>query len=173
LFAQSAVVERVRILVRRRHHPFWPEGTARTLLTCALVTLLMIAGCRRTVAPLDTAPKPAQPEGTISGTVHAPERSGVIAGRVVDVVNVDTNERRRVSTNSAGGFSFRLRPGRYRIELTLRDGESLVKQPDVIHLSRTDVDAHAAHADFIIGSRISRPRGPAYRIDDGLGSPVA
>jgi hypothetical protein len=40
-----------------------------------------------------------------------------------------------------------------------------------MHVNRTDIDAHA---DFIIGAgRVSRPRGPAYRTADGLGSPVA
>ena len=61
-------------------------------------------------------------------------------------------------------------PARYRVELPLRDGEALVRQPGVIHVNRSDVDADA---DFVIGSgRASRPR-PAYRVDDGLGSPVA
>jgi hypothetical protein len=46
-----------------------------------------------------------------------------------------------------------------------------VRQPGIIQVNRSDVDAHA---DFVLGTaRISRPRGPAYRVDDGLGSPVA
>jgi hypothetical protein len=40
----------------------------------------------------------------------------------------------------------------------------------VIHVDRSAVDADA---DFVIGtSHVSRPR-PAYKADDGLGSPVA
>jgi hypothetical protein len=54
--------------------------------------------------------------------------------------------------------------------LTLLDGEAIVREPGVIHVDRSDVDTNA---DFVIGtSRASRPR-PAYKVDDGLGSPVA
>jgi len=89
----------------------------------------------------------------------------------VVVVNLATNQRRRVTTDEAGGFSVTLEPGDYRVELTLHEGEAIVRQPGVIHVDRSDVDADA---DFVIGTgRISRPRGPAYRVDDGLGSPVA
>ena len=122
--------------------------------------------------PLDTTPRAAtQTQGTISGTVRGPERSTAVDGRLVDVINVTTNQRRRVTTNQGGGFSVTLDPGDYRIELTLREGEAIVRQPGVIHVDRSDVDSDA---DFVIGTvRVSRPRGPAYRIDDGLGSPVA
>jgi hypothetical protein len=55
--------------------------------------------------------------------------------------------------------------------LALRANESLVREPGIIDLNRTD---QAAHADFVLGTvRVSRPRSPAYRTDDGLGSPIA
>ena len=106
----------------------------------------------------------------ISGRIRGPERSTLIDGRTVELVNLTTLERHRVSTDAAGGFRFKVQPGDYRVELPLRDGEALVRQPGVIHVNRTAVDADA---DFVIGNgRASRPR-PAYRVDDGLGSPVA
>lgn len=120
---------------------------------------------------LDTAPKTAQADGTISGTVRGPEGTNPADGRIVEVVNLDTGEMQRVTTNNTGEFSCKLKPGKYRVELALRTGESLIRQPGIIDLNRRDVDTHA---DFVLGTvRISRPRGPAYRIDDGLGSPVA
>jgi hypothetical protein len=86
-------------------------------------------------------------------------------------VNVDTGERQRATTNVAGGFSFKVNPGKYRVELALQDGEALVKKPDVIHVNRSDVDAHA---DFVLGAaRVSRPRTRMPRADDGLGSAIA
>ena len=92
-------------------------------------------------------------------------------GRTVEVVNVATGERQRAATNNAGGFTFKVQPGKYRVELTLRDGETLVRQPGVISVNRTDVDAHA---DFVVGaSGVARPRYHAPRSDDGLGSAVA
>lgn len=120
---------------------------------------------------VDTAPKPVEAEGTISGTVRGPEGTSPVDGRTVEVVNLATNVRQRTTTNSAGGFSFKLPPGKYRVELPLRDGESLVKQPGVIDLNRSDVDAHA---DFVVGTpRVLRPRYHAPRGDDGLGSGIA
>jgi hypothetical protein len=119
----------------------------------------------------DPGPRPPTADGTISGTVRGPEGTTPIEGRTVEVVNVETGERARVTTNNAGGFSFKLKPGKYRVELTLLDGETIIKKPDVIHLNRSDVDAHA---DFVIGSgRIARPRFQAPRSDNGLGSPIA
>jgi len=135
----------------------------------SVVAALGVSGCRPGVPVIDTAPKPVEAEGTISGTVRGPEGTSPVDNRIVEVVNVDSGERQRVTTNNAGGFSFKLKPGKYRVELTLREGEGIVKQPGIISLNRSDVDAHA---DFVIGpARVARP--PAPRIDDGLGSAIA
>ena len=152
-------------------HGYWPSRAAALWLALGVCAWLSVGACRQGVPVLDTSPGPAEQNGTISGTVRGPEGTSAIDGRVVEVVNIDTGHRERVTTNSAGGFSFKLPPGKYRVEVTLREGESIVKQPGVIHLNRSDVDAHA---DFILGTaRVSRPRPSQYRSDDGLGSPVA
>ena len=136
----------------------------------------MSAGCRRGVPVVDLGSRPAEADGTISGTVRGPGNTGVFEGRVVEVVNLETNERQRVTTNNAGGFTFKVKPGKYRVELTLLDGESILKGPGVMNVNKSDVDAHA---DFIVGTgkgtggAAARPRGPAYRIDLGLGQPMA
>ena len=138
-------------------------------LTLTLAVLAAAWGCRRTAPVLETDPT-MQARLVISGRIRGPERSTLIDGRTVELVNLTTLERHRVSTDAAGAFRFKVQPGDYRVELPLRDGEALVRQPGVIHVNRTDIDADA---DFVIGSgRASRPR-PAYRVDDGLGSPVA
>jgi hypothetical protein len=138
-------------------------------LTFVLILLATAWGCRRTAPLLETNPT-SQARGVISGRIRGPERSTPIDGRIVELVNLGTLERQRVSTDGAGAFVFQVQPGDYRVQLTLRDGEALVRQPGVIHVNRTDADAEA---DFVIGSGLaSRPR-PAYRVDDGLGSPVA
>ena len=135
-----------------------------------VAVLLTIAACRRGVPVIDPSPGPVQADGTISGTVRGPEGTSAIEGREVAVVNVETGAREVVKTNNAGGFSFKVKPGKYRVELTLIPGEVLVKQPGVINVNRSDVDAHA---DFVVGShRVSRPRFAAPR-SDGLGSPIA
>jgi hypothetical protein len=119
---------------------------------------------------IDTTPGPAQADGTISGTVRA-EGSRPIEGRVVEVINVETDERQRTNTSNTGGFTFKVKPGKYRVELALHAGEVLIKRPSVINVNRSDVDAHA---DFVVGtSGVMRPRWPRFRGDDGLGSPSA
>ena len=118
----------------------------------------------------DPSPRPSQTDGTISGTVRGPEGTSAIDARDVAVVNVATGERSQVKTNNAGGFTFKVKPGEYRVELVLLPGEVLVKQPGVINVNRSDVDAHA---DFVVGTRrVARPRFAAPRFD-GLGSPIA
>jgi hypothetical protein len=148
--------------------------SSRIRLICfiaGVAVLLSIAACRRGVPVFDPSPGVAQADGTISGTVRGPEGTSAIEGRDVTVVNVDTGGRAQVKTNNAGGFTFKVKPGKYRVELALLAGEVLVKQPGVINVNRSDVDAHA---DFIIGtSRVSRPRFAAPRSKDGLGSPSA
>lgn len=152
-------------------YTYWPKWAAAVWLTLGLAALLSIGGCRQGVPVIDTSPGPAEADGTISGTVRGPEGTSAIEGRVVEVVNIDTGARRQGTTNSSGGFTFKLPPGKYRVEVTLRDGESIVKQPGLINLNRSDVDAHA---DFVLGSvSVSRPRSPQNRSDDGLGSPLA
>jgi hypothetical protein len=138
-------------------------------LFVSLATIITLAACHPGPV-VDLSPKPPQADGTISGTVRGPEGTSAIEGRDVAVVNVETGERQHTATNNAGGFTFKVKPGKYRVELSLQDGETIIKKPDVINVNRSDVDAHA---DFIVGaSRISRPRFHAPRADDGLGSAI-
>jgi Carboxypeptidase regulatory-like domain len=130
-----------------------------------------VGACRQGVPVIDPGPKPAEAAGTISGTVRGPEGTSSITGRQVEVINVETNERQTATTNNAGGFTFKVKPGKYRVQVTLLDGESIIKQPGIMNVNRSDVDAHA---DFIIGNvKLSRPRLPAQQGQDGLGPPIA
>ena len=154
---------------------YWPRWVAVAWAVVGLLALIGAGACRQGVPAIDTSPKPSEADGTISGMVRGPEGTsapeGRIVGRIVEVINVDTGERRRETTNSAGGFSFTLKPGQYRVVLTLQEGEALSKQPGTITLDKSDVDAHA---DFVLGNpRVSRPRSPSYRTYDGLGAAIA
>lgn len=141
-------------------------------LLALLAVIVGIAACHGGVRPvIDLSTKPAEADGTISGTVRGPEGTTAIEGRSVEVINVDTGERQHGTTNNAGGFTFKVKPGKYRVEVALQEGEVIVKRPDVINVNRSDVDAHA---DFVLAAaRVSRPRNHAPRSDDGLGSASA
>ena len=114
---------------------------------------------------------------TINGTVRAPEQPRAAEGRLVEVVNIETAERHLTTTSTTGAFSVKVKPGKYRVELALREGEAILRSPGVMHVDQREADAKA---DFVVVTRratesapSTRPRGPAYRIDPGLGSPIA
>jgi hypothetical protein len=129
---------------------------------------LLSVGCRQGMPVLDPSPKMDAP-GTISGTVRGPEGTSSIEGRLVEVINVDTGERQQATTSNVGGFTFKVKPGKYRVQVRLLEGETIIKQPGVINVNKSDVDAFA---DFIIATRVARPRYPAAG-DPALGSPIA
>ena len=130
---------------------------------------LLSSACGGTAGGIDGR-APATVSSTITGTVRGPEGRSP-DGRAVELVNIESGERLRVSTDPTGGFSFRVKPGKYRIVLPLRDGESVLREPGILDLHHPDA---AIRADFVVENvRVSRPRGPAYRTDDGLGSPIA
>jgi Carboxypeptidase regulatory-like domain len=135
------------------------------------VTLLVAAyACRPGTPVVDPGPKPPSMDGTISGTVRGPAGTSSIVGRQVEVIDVDTNERQRALTSNTGGFTFKVKPGKYRVEVTLVPGESILKQPGIMDVNKSDVDAHA---DFVIGTtKVSRPRSPTNG-DSALGAPIA
>jgi hypothetical protein len=136
-----------------------------------VVCLVALGGCRQGVPVIDTAPQPQRADGTISGTVRGPEGTTPLDGRTVEVTNLDTGAKQRTTTNNAGGFTFKVPPGRYQVDLILRDGEVLSKRPGIMSINRSDVDAHA---DFVLGvARTVRPRGPVNRGFAGLGAPSA
>jgi hypothetical protein len=150
-----------------RHTPL----VAGACLLAIIIAIIAVTACRQGKPVIDPGERPPTTDGTISGTVRGPEGTSAISDRQVEVINVATGERQRVMTSNVGGFSFKVKPGKYRVEVALLPGESVIKQPGVMNVNRSDVDAHA---DFVIGSaKASRPRAPAMRSDAGLGPPIA
>lgn len=155
----------------------WTRATGRRTRTTSALWLIaalvvtFVAACRQGKPVIDPTPGPAQADGTISGTVRGPAGTTAIEGRTVEVVNIETGHRQKATTNNAGGFTFKVPPGKYRVSVTLLTGEVVLKQPDILDVNRSDVDAYA---DFILGSsRVMKPRWPRLRGDDGLGPPIA
>jgi hypothetical protein len=147
--------------------PRWVTGVA---LSLGILALLVSGACRRGVPVVDLGPKPPDARGTLTGIVRGPEGTSSVVGREVLIVNTETGARHTAQTSENGGFTIQLPAGKYRLELPLRTGEALVKRPGVIDLGKGDIDSHI---EFVLGAaRISRPRGPAYRLDNGLGAPI-
>jgi hypothetical protein len=138
------------------------------ILALGFLVLLSI-GCRNGSARIDPRNDNGTHLGTLTGTIRGVQGAGAVEGRAVEVINVDTNERQRVTSNAAG-FTLKVKPGKYRVQVALQDGESIVKQPGLMHVSAIDADAHA---DFVIESvRAARPRRLSTPVDPALGSPI-
>lgn len=139
-------------------------------LSVGILALMLSGGCRRGVPVVDLGPKPPDAQGTITGIVRGPEGTTPVIGRMVEIVNAETGERHSTRTSDNGGFTIKLPAGKYRLELPLKEGETLVKRPGVIDLGKGDIDSRI---EFVLAAvRVSRPHGPAYRLDNGLGSPI-
>jgi hypothetical protein len=150
---------------------YFPPWVTGLWLSLGILALLLSGACRRGVPVVDVGPKPSAARGTITGIVRGPEGTSAISGRNVEVINTVTGDRRSVVTGANGGFTIELPAGKYRLELSLRDGESVVKRPGIIDLDKGDIDSHI---EFVLSTvRLARPRGPSYRLDNGLGSPIA
>jgi hypothetical protein len=151
-----------------RFCPGWLTGL---ILSFGVLALVFAGGCRRGVPVVDLGPRPPAARATIAGIVHGPEGTSAMSGRTVEVINAATGERRKVQTAANGGFTIELPAGKYGLELTLLDGETLIKKPGIVDLDRGDINSHI---EFVVGAaRISRPRSPSYLVDNGLGSPIA
>ena len=137
-------------------------------LVAGTVALLYLSACRRGVPVIDLGPKPPAARGTITGLVRGAV-DAALAGRTVEVVNVATGEKHTATTTQNGGFTIELPKGKYRLELQLHDGETLAKRPGIVDLDRGDIDSHI---EFVVAAARTARR-PSYRLDNGLGSPIA
>ena len=139
-------------------------------LIIGLAPLLFSAACRQGVPAVDLGPKPPAARGTITGIVRGQEPSSGMSGRTVEVVNVATGEKQTAITVANGGFTIQLPKGKYRLDLQLLPGETIVKRPDLVDLDRGDIDSHL---EFVIAGARRAHRPASYRLDNGLGSPIA
>ena len=154
--------------VRAAECHYCPRWVAALWLCAGIAALLYCGACRRGVPAVDLGPKPPAARGTITGLVHGPG-DAALTGRTVEVVNVVSGEKFTTQTVSNGGFTIELPKGKYRLDLQLRDGETIVKRPNVVDLDRGDIDSHI---EFVVAATRSA-RHPMYRLDNGLGSPAA
>ena len=148
--------------------PAWVTGL---WLSLGILALLLGAGCKPGVPVVDMGPRPPDARGTLTGMVRGPEGTSAIGARTVEIFNTATGEKHTTTTSETGGFTIQLPAGKYRLELPLKDGETIAKRPGIIDLARGDIDSHV---EFVLSaSRVNRSHSPAYRVDNALGSPIA
>lgn len=139
-------------------------------LIAALLCVGALAACRTGVPVLDANAGPPSVMGTITGTVSGADGSAPIAGRRIAAVNVETGERSAGVTSDTGGFTFKLAPGRYRVEVELLAGESLVRDRGEFKLSKSELQHDV---DLRIGSRRTPAGGRIYQPPLDTGAPLA
>ena len=75
------------------------------------------------------------------------DANAALANRKVTATNVATGTRYDATTGINGGYTIKVPEGTYRLEVELRDGEAVAKQPDQTHINNSDLDPHR---DFVI-----------------------
>jgi hypothetical protein len=106
-----------------------------TLLAFSLFTS---AGCHP--GPIiDTGPKPPSVGGTIAGIVSTDSKAAVPSRRVT-AINTETGARFDATTGTNGGYTIKVPEGTYRLEVELRPGETLAKQPGETRINKSDLD---------------------------------
>ena len=96
---------------------------------------------------VDTGPKPPSVGGTIAGLVTTADATVPVPSRKVTATETTTGSRHEASTAGNGGYTIQVPEGTYRIEVELRAGEVLAKQPDPTRVTNGDLDTGR---DFVI-----------------------
>jgi hypothetical protein len=137
-------------------------GAVRNRLTTTILTgaaLMLAAGCRPGVPLVDTNPAPEGVHGTISGSVRGTQEGSAIMGRIVTATNTATGAKEEIRTSETGGFTFKLPPGTYVLDVELRPGEGIQQRPSSIDLNESDLDAQCTF--IIMNARQSIPKPPS------------
>jgi hypothetical protein len=90
--------------------------------------------------------------GTIAGIVKTADAAVAVPGRKITVIETTTGARHETTTAANGGYTIQVPEGTYRIEIELRAGETLAKQPAETRVTNSDLDAGR---DFVITMRTS------------------
>ena len=87
--------------------------------------------------------------GTIAGIVSTSANAAVV-GRKVTAINTQTSAKFDATTGTNGGYTIQVPEGTYRLEVELKEGETVSKQPSETHINKGDLDPHR---DFVISGR--------------------
>jgi hypothetical protein len=120
----------------------------RRFTECATLCLLLAVSvaCHPFRGPV-IGGTPQQVGGTIAGIVTASGGTTALASRKVTAINTATQARYDTTTATNGGYTIKVPEGTYRIEIELRPGETLSKQPGETHINNGDLDPRR---DFVV-----------------------
>ena len=119
----------------------------RVQVVALTAAVAFAVACRTGVPVVDTGPKPPTQDGTIAGHVSTSDKAVAVASRIVRAISVESGQKFEATTNNAGTYTLKVPPGRYRLEVELRPGEKLVKEPGETEVHKSDLDPNR---DFVI-----------------------
>ena len=117
----------------------------RALQIAVVAALLGCVGCHPGPV-IDTGPKPPAVGGTIAGFVTA-QGNAPLVGRKVTAIETTAGTRFDATTGANGGYTIKVPAGTFRLEVELREGEKVLKQPDETRIQKSDLDTRR---DFVI-----------------------
>ena len=112
-----------------------------------LASALVFAAACRPSPIINTGAQQPSVGGTIAGIVTTADNSVAVPGRKVTAVETTTGTRYDTTTATNGGYTIKVPEGTYRIEIELREGEALSKQPQPTKVNNSDLDPGR---DFVI-----------------------
>jgi carboxypeptidase family protein len=119
------------------------DHMSRRVSMAALAAVVALTGCRTGQPIYDSSHSNHQAAGTIGGILRAGEGGEPVGGRTVTAVSLaDAAARHSATTNVSGGFSIKVPPGKYRLEVDLMEGERILRSPGTIDINKSDLDAN-------------------------------
>jgi Carboxypeptidase regulatory-like domain len=109
-----------------------------------LCRLLLIAALAGTSAchpgpVVGTTPEMKDVGGTLAGIVSTESNTPVVA-RKVTAIDTRTGARFEATTGPNGGYTMKVPQGHYRLEVEIREGERVTKQPPETRIQKSDLD---------------------------------
>lgn len=116
----------------------------RLTATTLAAALLLAPGCQhyRHGGPLVGSGDERKAGGTIGGVVQGTGGGDALQGRRVEAIDVNTRARFSAVTSVTGGFSIQVPIGDYRLQIELREGETVSKDPGTVRIQSGDLDAN-------------------------------
>jgi hypothetical protein len=111
----------------------------RCTILVSLLFSFALSSCASRGPVLSSGDTPER-TGTISGVVRAAGSNTPIAARRVTAVETSTGATLETSSASHGGYTMKVPIGKYRLEVELGPGESLVEGPKELEIKNSDLD---------------------------------
>ena len=94
--------------------------------------------------------------GTIAGIVST-DTNAAVTDRKVTAIDTTSGARFEATTGANGGYTIKVPEGTYRLELELRPGEVVTKQPSETKINKSDLDPRR---DFTISVKPPTAQAP-------------